>query len=422
LVQFDPNEPPGFLCIHSESENIDPYANSFTFPEDTLRFSLFDHEGMVRWRKNLGNGIIPGVWFCPVFPFDLDDDGAEEIWYVDTEDSEHPLSLDGHRLARLNPASGERTGMWEWPNYPREELGQAYRNFILGGHADETPVLVTAQGIYDEMKLQGWDPGVERRWEYRVAPDAPGARGSHMTPVLDIDDDGVDELFWGERLIELDTGNERCCAGLKQWDGHSDTIQPTLDIDADEWYLYTTREPDKQRGRWRQSPRVVTFDEDGERVWSAIEEGHMHTGFTARIGEDGGKIAMAGRTDDDREFYWTALDGEPVDFDYSLWGMKPVDIDGDGTHELFGDGQLRDADGTVLAEIDDEMTVRMFSKLVDHPGEQIVTATEQGRIRVWGDRNAQDGPVARTRYEHPYYRKAQRLSAVGYNGSNLGGL
>ena len=211
-------------------------------------------------------------------------------------------------------------------------------------------------------------------------------------------------------------------ADAERGDGPSDTIQPTLDVDTAEWYLYTTREPDKQRDRWKQSPRVVTFDEHGERVWSAIEEGHMHTGFTARIGEDGEKIAMAGRADDDREFYWTAFDGEPVEFDYSLWGMNPVDIDGDGTHELFGDGQLRDADGTVLAEIDDGMTVRMFSKLVDHPGEQIVTVTGSGRVRVWGDRNAEDGPAARARYEHPYYRKTQRLSAVGYNGSNLGGL
>ena len=41
------------------------------------------------------------MWFCPVFPFDLDGDGADEIWFVDNVDSDHPLSLRGQRLARL---------------------------------------------------------------------------------------------------------------------------------------------------------------------------------------------------------------------------------------------------------------------------------------------------------------------------------
>ena len=38
------------------------------------KFALFDETGKVHWKKNLGPGVIPGGWFTPVLPFDLDGD------------------------------------------------------------------------------------------------------------------------------------------------------------------------------------------------------------------------------------------------------------------------------------------------------------------------------------------------------------
>jgi len=426
-VRLAPDEPDALLLVHSGHPNIDPYANYFTFPEDTLQFTLLAPDGTVLWTRDLGPGIVPGIWFCPVFPFDLDGDGTEEIWYVDTDDPDHPLTLDGHRLARLDAETGERTATWAWPDYHRETLSRTYRNFILGGYVDGDPVLVTAQGTYARMELQAWDADMHKRWVHRIAADDPGARGSHMCPVIDLDGDGDDEVLWGERLIGLDAGTQQFCADRDTWDDHSDIVLPTYDHGREEWFVYTCRE-----GSTGRPPRVVTFDDDGDRVWSAIDRGHIHRGWTARIGEDGRRIAMAGRSknaphDELDEFLWDAFTGDPEPVDYPVYSARPVDLDGDGVHELFYDdfgreGRVIDNDGDPVGTVDPNLARVQPSKLLDHPGEQIVSYTEDGTVRIWADANAADTPAAAARYDHPYYRKAQRLSAVGYNWRNVAGL
>lgn len=409
------------LFAYSGHPNVDPYVNYFTFPEDSLKLALVDPDGTRRWERDLGP-TIPGIWFCPVLPFDLDDDGVEEVWYVRGTNDERPLDLDSHELVRVDPLSGNETGAWDWP-YRRQELSHTFRNFLAGGHADGDPVLVTAQGTYGPMWLQGYSRGMEPRWETHIAADDPGARGSHMCPVLDIDGDGDDELLWGERCLSLADGRQQWCADRETWTGHSDIVQPTL-VDG-EWLVYTCRETDTDH-----APRVVTYDEAGERVWSVVDRGHMHVGWTACL--DGERVAMAGRDknaphDDLDEFGWRLRSGEPYEFGFPVYSTLPVDLDGDGDHELvyqsFGrDGRVVDADGTDLGSVDEHVVRTAHSKLLARPGEQVVSYTGDGRIRVWGDRDAADGSRAEKRYDHPYYRKAQRLGAVGYNWRNLGGL
>lgn len=46
----------------------------------------------------------------------------------------------------------------------------------------------------------------------------------------------------------------------------------------------------------------------------------------------------------------------------------------------------------------------------------------ESTIRVWADRNAVDSPAARARYGHPFYGANQRLTGIGYNLPNLGGI
>jgi hypothetical protein len=75
-----------------------------------------------------------------------------------------------------------------------------------------------------------------------------------------------------------------------------------------------------------------------------------------------------------------------------------------------------------LGSVDPDVNYVQPSKLLNHPGEQIPCYTPEGQIRIWGDANAEDAPAASDRYEHPYYEKAQRLSAVGYNWELVAGL
>ena len=431
-VSLGEDKPRALLAVYCADAEVDPYVEMFFFPKDTLKLMLFTQQGEILWKRDLGPGVVPGIWFCPVFPFDLDNDGVEEIWFVNNIDPDHPLSLKNSRLERINARTGKTSGQWPWSNPERNQSpSHTFRNFILGGYVKGKPVLVTAQGTYGPMKLQGWNPDMSLRWEYVIESESPGARGSHMCPVVDINHDGIDEIFWGERCIELNTGKELFCADRDSYRGHSDVVQPVLDRVKNRWFIYTCRESGGV------SPRVVMFDDTGRRVWGDLKTGHMDMGWAARIGENGEHIVMAVRIgaksagpqgffrQETEEFTYKVFTGEKCSLPYSAFCTLPVDLNGDGVHELVrglaeGNGEVIDKAGRVIGNIDG--SVAIASKFMDLPGEQILSYGRDGIIRVWADRNAKDGIQALQRYKHPFYKANQRLTATGYNVVNLGGL
>lgn len=394
---------------------------------------LFNEYGEVLWKRDLGRGVVPGVWFCPVLAFDVDGDGVDEIWYVNNKNPQHPLGLSSYCLERLDSLTGMTTGQWKWPNYGgAQDLSHVFRNFILGGYVEGQPVLVTAQGTYGSMFLQGYKAGMESIWETVIREDEPGARGSHMTPVVDLNSDGIDELMWGERCIELKNGKELFCCDRDTYNGHSDIIQPVLDKDSGKWFIFTCREGDDKA-----APRIVLYDSEGQRVWGDVELGHIDMGWVARLGEKGEFVSMGIRIGhkicgpDGRyhqgmdEFSYQALSGIPYRLPFSLYKTIPVDLNGDGIHELVqgapgGNGKVMDRAGNVIGNIGG--AVALAAKLLDHPGEQLLSYSSDGYIRIWGDANASDSEEAQERYQHPYYKAAMRVAANGYNLCNLGGL
>src|SRR5690606_36729142 len=136
-------------------------------------------------------GTPPGMWFCPVFPFDLDGDGVDEIWHVGNPDVDHPLAICKYTLERLDARTGKSLGSWPWPRVAAQPISHMFRNFIIGGQVNGKPVLITAQATYGATKLQGWNPNMTRRWEHAIALNAPRARGRHMCPNGDFDGDGI---------------------------------------------------------------------------------------------------------------------------------------------------------------------------------------------------------------------------------------
>ena len=117
--------------------------------------------------------------------------------------------------------------------------------------------------------------------------------------------------------------------------------------------------------------------------------------------------------------------GEKKPLGFSVYRTLPVDLDGDGCHELVrgvpgGDGEVLDRDGRTLGTI--RGTVAMASKFLDRPGEQVLAFEGDGTLRAWADANARDGEEALARYAHPFYKANQRLTSCGYNLCALGGL
>jgi hypothetical protein len=253
-----------------------------------------------------------------------------------------------------------------------------------------------------------------------------------MCPITDLDHDGIQELMWGERCIELDRGRELFCADRDAYRGHSDVVQPLLDRATNRWFLYTCRESDHQA-----APRVALFDHRGQRVWGQIDHGHIDMGWVARLGPDGRHVAMATRIghktcgptgrfhQDAEQFTFDALTGQPHPLPFSTYRTIPVDLNGDGYHELVrgaasGDGEVLDRNGTTIATV--HGAIAMASKFCSHPGEQLLSYHRDGTVRVWADRNAADSDQALARYAHPLYQANQRLTSTGANLAVLGGL
>jgi hypothetical protein len=174
----------GIFVAYCEDAEIDPYVEMFFLPSHRMKLMVMTLDGAEVWKTELGAGVIPGIWFTPFFPFDLDGDGVDGIWFVNNVDDEHPLSLRGRRLECLDARSGRRIGQWSWPAVDRNQSpSHTFRNFILGGHVRGAPVLVTAQGTYGPMTIQGWDPDMTQRWEYAIGRETPGLAAATCAPL-----------------------------------------------------------------------------------------------------------------------------------------------------------------------------------------------------------------------------------------------
>jgi hypothetical protein len=196
-VELGKNQPKGMLLVYSEDAEIDPYIGMFFFPKGTTKLKLITELGKELWYKDLGPGMVSGIWFLPVFSFDLNQDGIDEIWLVNNSDQEHPLDYRKFVLERIDGKSGKLLSRKPSPEIDQKQsMSHKYRNFILGGYVKEKPVLVTAQGTYGEMRLQGWNTDMSERWNYSIPAGSEGGNGSHVCPVVDINFDGIDEFMW----------------------------------------------------------------------------------------------------------------------------------------------------------------------------------------------------------------------------------
>ena len=427
-VNLGAGAPRAILAAYCACFDVDPYVEMFYFPPDTLKLALFTEKGKILWKKDLGPGVVPGMWFVPFFPFDLDGDGVDEIWFVNNVNVEHPLGVSGYRLERLDARTGKTTGQWQWPDLGGPQaLSHQFRNFILGGYVRGKPVLVTAQGTYESMFLHGWWPDMKPRWEHVIDKDAPGARGSHMCPIADLDNDSVQEVMWGERCIELDGGRELFCADRDHYKGHSDVVLPVLDKATGKWFLYTCRESDNQV-----SPRVALFDNKGVRVWGDLDQGHIDMGWAARLGEGRRHVAMAirighktcgprGRFHEGREeFIYDCLTGQKAQLPFGVYRTFPVDVNGDGYHEIVHEGEVFDRHAKPLGKV--KGSLAMACKFLDKPGEQVLMWTEDGTVRAYIYSRAEDTDEAVARYANPLYDANRRLTSSGSNIMALAGI
>lgn len=427
------------LCLaHANTPDIQPSLPTFPWPQDTLKISAVSFEGEQLWQHDVGRGVIPGLWFCPVFPFDLDGDGVDEIYHIGNSSPAHPFGKDTMEITSLSAATGKVLGAAPLPWFRgNQTMSDTFRYLINGGYSHGKPRLITSQGCYHELGIHCWDSGFNLLWQRPIPNSEAGCRASHMTSVLDIDGDGRDEVFFGERCLDIDTGEDIWVADCDNYHGHSDIVMPTLDRKTGRWSIYTCREfpwPEGSRG-------VVMFDDQGQELWGHRGMDHMHDGWTARLCDDGAHCCYAVEVVKGKEpgvrlrnEYFYDIDGNALPPPFPLERTQPVDLNGDGLHELVYTGMappswggadqvglVIDRHGSEIGRVEGSAP-RPFGKVLDCPGEQIISSMPGGAFRFYGCPGATDSAEAQARYAHPYYQSCQRLTAVGYNWRNLGGL
>jgi hypothetical protein len=422
-----------FLSVYSANYDIDASYEMFCYPTDTFKMMVYTAKGEILWRRDLGGGVCPGTAFSTFYAFDLDQDGVDEIWLVNNLDPIHPFNYNQFVLERVDALTGVTTGQWPWPKTDiNQYFGEFFRCHIFGAYVKDEPVLLTVQGTYGLMQFQAWKPDLTLRWAKTITKEEAGARGGHNYPVLDINNDGIDEFLWGERCIEVNTGCEIFCADRATWRGHSDMVQPFPDPATGRWLFWVIRESFEEL-----APRIILYNDRGERVWSALDYGHIHKGWVGRIGAQGGLIATAVRIESQTktlegryytgisEFAFDALTGEPVKLSFSIADTAPVDLNGDGRHEIVsgmigGDAEVIDRKGNLIQKIGGR--VALCSKIVDHPGEQLLTYYPDGNIKIWVDGNAVDSPAALKRYANRFYVVNRRFPTKESIMCILGGI
>ena len=408
----------GFVILFSEESNIDPWEGSFRFPRHTAWMAVVTDRGEELWRKELPAQTIPGFWFVPVLGFDLDRRGRDDIFYV-ANVGRLPLWHEHFRLIQADARTGEVIAEHPWRRLAHNQANSyKWRFFLIGGYVKGDPVLVTAQGTYRDMRLQAWNPGMQRRWELYFPDDFNGPRGSHSTPILDMDRNGIFQFMWGERCICFDTGEQLFVLDGDVWTDHSDTVLPFFDRENDTWNFFTTRE----KGECGILPRVVTFNRDGRHLWTTPSTiGHYHWGVMGDLGPNGERMAAAARYPFRRENlprqtpignWHDAFTGEVVDLPLPLNG-RVLDFNGDGISEIFAGGVLYNNRGEKIMQTEGRF-VNAF-KLLDLPGEQLTVFFPDGRIQIWADRNAKETPEMRKRFADPIYKINVRHSASGHN-------
>ena len=224
------------FVIKQPNQGIDP-AGRPNRSGLTYKLEAYLSDGSFLWRKDLGPGIEPGIWYSPFVVYDFDGDGKAEVAVkTGPEDAREP---DG-RVRRgpewcsiLDGMTGAEIARADWP--PRDprlgDYNRINRNQMGIAYLDgKTPCLLVARGTYKLMVLDAYqyhDHKLKRLWRWEGDDETPIIRsqGAHGMHSADVDDDGRDEVVLGSVVVD-DNGTALWSTGY----GHPDKCYVT-DID-----------------------------------------------------------------------------------------------------------------------------------------------------------------------------------------------
>jgi rhamnogalacturonan endolyase len=213
LADFDGDGRLDYL-VKQPDFNTDPYQQPgyWKRSEGTYKLEAYRHDGSFLWRYDMGWAIEEGIWYSPIVVYDLDGDGKAEVFCKAGEGD--PREPTGHvrggpeYLVMLDGLTGQVRKRLPWPSrdgfddynyYSRNLLGVAY----LDGR---NPHLIVERGTYKIIKLEAYDPALDRKWAWEASGEYASYRGQgmHGMHAADVDEDGRDEVVIGAAVIDDD--------------------------------------------------------------------------------------------------------------------------------------------------------------------------------------------------------------------------
>jgi len=224
------------FVIKQPTQGIDPAGRPNTTGL-TYKIEAYLADGTFLWRKDLGPGLEPGIWYTPFVVFDFDGDGKAEVAVKtgpeDARESDGRVRSGPEWVSILDGMTGQETARADWP--PRDprlgDYNRTNRNQMGVAYLDgKTPCLLVARGTYKLMVVDAYqyhDKKMERLWHWEGDDETPVIRsqGAHGMHSADVDGDGRDEVVLGSVVLD-DNGVCLWSVGL----GHPDKCYVT-DVD-----------------------------------------------------------------------------------------------------------------------------------------------------------------------------------------------
>jgi rhamnogalacturonan endolyase len=245
------------IVIHMAGRGKDNSQAGFTDPPIIQCYKL---DGTFLWQINLGKNIREGAHYTQFMVYDFDGDGKAEIAMKTADGSidakgnvigdstkdyrnEKGYILSGPeyltmfngltgealstvdyippRHSKLNPTADELKAMWGDGYGNRMDRFLACVAYLDGIH----PSLVMCRGYYTRTILAAFDfknKKLQKRWVFDSNDEGNkkfAGQGNHNLSVADVDDDGKDEIVYGQMTID-DNGKGLYSTGI----GHADAM------------------------------------------------------------------------------------------------------------------------------------------------------------------------------------------------------
>jgi len=431
------------IVAHTNMIAVDPTEKAWMKSTDKFTVSTFTFDGKPLWNFDLGWGIEAGPFYAPIVAWDIDADGKSEV-ILKTNKSDDPKNYDTEFLTILNGETGKIKSETRWPTPVSDDYNSNSRNYIAVAHLDGKNVsIIVGRGTYKAQIIVSYDNELVKEWDRIIGTDIKPkfenrylmkiwrkisndkSRSSHSLPIADVDENGTEEILWGEHAITAD--------GIDLWEvedkapylGHPDIVYAADIIpELPGKEIYYCREGWMEE---RENIGMLLVDKYGETIWSNWGYTHVDGGWAARVipGSDEWQMfAYDVKKKDWKPGVRTFINpsqifmnskGEVISNPDSSWIRSfTVDWEGDGIKELCTEaGVLKRYNDEVLADFGEG--VYWGGDLFGDHREELVVAPRDGKLYIVFNTSELKSEPKITRLADRQYKNDLSRTAMQFN-------